>query len=200
MNLFKSLRLWVLTQFTCACTMPIVNSQTPVELPVSLLSESQMSIQSLSGTQTERGLLFTFNTVLFEFDSSTLTAQGYSKINELASVIQRYPQRKIYIEGHTDSIGQAAYNLELSEHRALAVRQALITAGIAAEQLTIRAYGETQPIASNTTAAGRQQNRRVEVLISNEALETKTLQSLTQGPRCAQKLKGPCAQKSGCAL
>lgn len=198
MNFFKLLMIGIITQFTLACTLPVVNSQPPADLPVSLLTDTQMSMQSLNGTPTERGLLFTFNTVLFEFDKSRLTAQGRAQINELARIIEGYPQRQIYIEGHTDSVGHTAYNMALSEHRALAVRQALIAQGINAEQLIVRAYGETQPVATNATSGGRQQNRRVEVLISNESLGSKTIQSLTTGG-CVSKTPA-CAPRRGCAL
>lgn len=197
MNFFQLFMIGILTQFTLACTMPIVNSQPPADLPVSLLANTQMSIQSLNGTQTERGLLFTFNTVLFEFDRSNLTAEGHSRMNELARVVEGYPQRKVYIEGHTDSIGQAAYNMALSENRALSVRQALTAKGIHAERLIVRAYGETRPVATNATSGGRQQNRRVEVLISNETLGIKSMQSLKGG--CVQRVK-PCAPRGGCAI
>ncbi|MBW6484923.1 MAG: outer membrane beta-barrel domain-containing protein [Syntrophobacterales bacterium] len=101
--------------------------------------------------------------VEFDFDKAVVKKQYYNEINELATVLKKYPELKIAIEGHTDSIGKAAYNEKLSQRRAEAVMNYLIKQSeIAAARLSAKGYGEARPIASNATKAGRQKNRRVE--------------------------------------
>jgi outer membrane protein OmpA-like peptidoglycan-associated protein len=80
--------------------------------------------------------------------------------------LQKYPERRVLIEGHTDSVGSDAYNLDLSQRRADAVRDFLLQNGVNAAQISTRGYGKASPVASNATAEGRQQNRRVELIIS----------------------------------
>jgi outer membrane protein OmpA-like peptidoglycan-associated protein len=99
--------------------------------------------------------------VRFENDSAQLTEDSSAALDPAAASVQRYPRLRIEIQGHTDSVGSDAYNLKLSQARAEAVREYLITRGVPASQLTAMGYGETQPVADNKTAAGRAQNRRV---------------------------------------
>jgi outer membrane protein OmpA-like peptidoglycan-associated protein len=87
---------------------------------------------------------------------------------KLADVLQQNPQRKVLVEGFTDSTGSSAYNQELSDRRATAVRTALTAMGIAADRVAIRGYGEAYPVAGNDTAQSRQMNRRVEIVLSDE--------------------------------
>ncbi len=119
------------------------------------------------GVQTDRGLQFTLNTVLFQVDKASLLAEGHRKINEFAGVIQQ-DNRMVLIAGHADSTGGEAYNDNLSERRAYTVREALIEEGIDSERLIVSAFGEKQPIASNATALGRKKNRRVEITLLND--------------------------------
>ena len=101
--------------------------------------------------------------VEFDFDKAVVKKQYYNEINELATVLKKYPDLKIAIEGHTDNIGTTAYNEKLSQRRAEAVMNYLIKQSeIDAARLSAKGYGETRPIASNATKAGRQKNRRVE--------------------------------------
>ena len=93
-----------------------------------------------------------------------------STIDRLAEFLKKYSTRNVLIEGHTDSIGTETYNLGLSQRRADAVKTALIVRGINPDRLTSTGYGESRPIASNATDAGRQENRRVEIVILNEKL------------------------------
>ena len=87
---------------------------------------------------------------------------------KLATVLQQNPQRTVLIEGFTDSTGTAAHNQELSERRANVVRSALLEQGVAAERISTRGFGESNPIATNETAANRQLNRRVEIVLSDD--------------------------------
>ncbi len=101
--------------------------------------------------------------VEFDFDKAVVKKQYYDEIGELASVLKKYPDLKIVIEGHTDNVGKPAYNEKLSQRRAEAVMSYLVKeSGIASDRLSARGYGQTRPVASNATKAGRQKNRRVE--------------------------------------
>ncbi len=104
--------------------------------------------------------------ILFDFDSADLRADAERTLAELAQVLVAYAPRPARVEGHTDSIASDAYNLGLSERRAAAVVQWLAAHGVAANRLQSAGLGESKPVADNATAAGRQENRRVEVIIA----------------------------------
>lgn len=125
-------------------------------------------VAELEAQRTERGLVLTLSDVLFDVDKATLKPGAERAVGELVAFLDEYPERNVLIEGFTDSTGDEAYNLELSERRADAVRGALTARGIAPDRIAIRGFGEQFPVATNDTAAGRQQNRRVEVIISDE--------------------------------
>ncbi len=103
--------------------------------------------------------------VLFDFNSSVIRPGAYPEIDRLARILKEYPQTRIRIEGHTDSIGSEEFNLRLSERRAMAVRDLLVSKGVSPSRITVIGYGESRPRASNDTAYGRQLNRRVEIYI-----------------------------------
>ena len=103
----------------------------------------------------------TLEGVTFEVNSARLTGESNAVLTAVAADLQKYPRLRIELQGHTDSSGSDAYNLNLSQERAAAVRAHLIESGVPAEQLVARGYGETMPIDSNTTADGRAHNRRV---------------------------------------
>ncbi|MBQ4889705.1 OmpA family protein [Shewanella sp. MMG014] len=103
----------------------------------------------------------------FEFDSQELSAGFIKELSELAANLKRYPQSRVTIVGHTDSLSSAAYNQFLSERRAQAVANKLLELGAAASQITVTGAGETRPIADNNTAEGRRKNRRVVVTVSD---------------------------------
>ena len=105
----------------------------------------------------------------FEYNSSQLTAPAQQTLNEVASALLTQPELNVEVQGHSDSIGSAAYNLSLSQRRADAVKAYLISKGVNASTLTAKGYGKTKPIFSNETAEGRTQNRRVEFEVTNGA-------------------------------
>ncbi|MCB1884666.1 MAG: OmpA family protein [Geminicoccaceae bacterium] len=104
--------------------------------------------------------------VSFDFDSATLRPEFRDSVQKLASVLNKYTDTDARIVGHTDSRGADAYNQTLSERRAVAVQQALISDGVAPQRLSTQGMGERQPRATNDTEAGRQLNRRVEIFVS----------------------------------
>jgi len=127
----------------------------------------QRDLQSLQGRQTNRGMVVTLGDVLFSTGKADLQPGAMRSVQQLAAVMQQYPERRVLIEGFTDSQGSDQLNLELSRRRAEAFRSALQQTGVAQDRIEVRAHGEAYPVADNGTAAGRQQNRRVEVLFSD---------------------------------
>ena len=125
-------------------------------------------LQSLNAKQTERGTLVTFGDVLFDFDRADLKSNSRDSITTLANYLIKNPDRKVIVEGYTDSKGSASYNQGLSERRANAVKNALVRAGVDPSRIVAQGYGKEYPVASNATDSGRAQNRRVEVTISND--------------------------------
>ena len=103
--------------------------------------------------------------VLFDTGSSALAPGAYERLRSLAGTLQRYPDTNIVVKGHTDSTGAESYNLKLSEDRAESVRKYLVAEGVSPSRVTAIGFGEAYPLVSDTSAAGRQQNRRVEIEI-----------------------------------
>jgi outer membrane protein OmpA-like peptidoglycan-associated protein len=103
--------------------------------------------------------------VLFDTGSSLIRPGGYDEIARIAEILNRYPQTRVTIEGHTDSAGSESYNMKLSEERARAVGEALVARGVDPGRVTAVGLGESRPIASNTTESGKQLNRRVSLLL-----------------------------------
>ncbi len=99
--------------------------------------------------------------VLFDVGSTRIKPGGMDEIYRVADILNRYPETRVEIGGHTDSTGSERSNFELSERRAQAVADALVNAGVNPRRISARGYGETRPVATNATEAGRQQNRRV---------------------------------------
>lgn len=128
----------------------------------------QQQLQDLQTRQTERGLVVTLGDILFQVDRAELQPGGIQQISRLADYLRENPDRSILIEGHTDSTGQDSYNLRLSEDRAYAVEDFLISQGVDPRRIASRGYGEQFPIAPNDTAAGRQENRRVEIIVPDQ--------------------------------
>src|SRR5262249_56908676 len=103
------------------------------------------------------------NEVLFDFDSAALRSASRDRLSEMAKVFTNYGDTTLYVEGHTDSIGSASYNKQLSQRRADSVADYLEGLGVKAGRINTFGYGKSQPRATNSTAAGRQLNRRVEI-------------------------------------
>jgi outer membrane protein OmpA-like peptidoglycan-associated protein len=132
-------------------------------------SKLEQEIEKLKAIKADRGLVITLGDVVFDVNQAGLKTGGVSAVGKLGAFLKEYPTRRVMVEGFTDSTGELAYNQALSERRALAVRQVLQTNGIETARIDFRGYGEDFPVATNETAAGRQMNRRVEIIISDEA-------------------------------
>ena len=130
------------------------------------VQQLQQELAALKAQQTDRGLVLTLGDVLFETGKAELRPGALRNLYPLVTFLQKYPERRVLIEGHTDSVGSEASNLDLSQRRADAVRDFLLQNGVRAAQITTHGYGKASPVASNDTVAGRQQNRRVELIIS----------------------------------
>lgn len=135
------------------------------ELANEQASTLRQQLENLQLRQTESGVVVTLGDVLFETGQTELRDGALDNLNEVVDLLQSEPDKKIRIEGHTDSIGSAESNLALSDQRANAVRVALESLGIAAERVTSVGLGEDFPIESNETEEGRGQNRRVDVIL-----------------------------------
>ena len=125
---------------------PVTKTPPPAPPPAAT------KIASISGAQ-------------FEFNKSTLTAEGRRNVAGAAATLKQHPNVQVYVDGHTDSVGSDAYNMALGERRARTVASALADEGISPSRMTTRSFGEQKPVASNETAAGRAENRRVEVVV-----------------------------------
>lgn len=127
-------------------------------------AEMQQQLEQLQAERTERGMVLTLGDVLFASNEATLQPGAARNIQNIAEFLKNYPERTAQIEGHTDSLGDDDYNMDLSRERAFAVRQALVAEGVEAHRISTQGFGEAVPVASNRTSSGRQQNRRVEVI------------------------------------
>lgn len=124
----------------------------------------------LSTRDSARGLIANMSDVLFKSGSSDLLPGARERLAKVSGIVLAYPTLHLQVEGHTDSVGTDEYNQSLSERRAAAVRDYLVQQGIASNSVDARGFGKTQPIATNETAEGRQQNRRVELVLSGDAI------------------------------
>ncbi|WP_440224346.1 OmpA family protein [Dokdonella sp. MW10] len=131
------------------------------------LETMRSKLTELETKQTERGLVVTLGDVLFEVNRSELKPGAARSLDQLAAALREDPQASVSIEGHTDSTGNHAYNIDLSARRANTVRNYLVSQGIPDARLRTRGLGPDYPVASNGNEAGRQQNRRVEVIVSS---------------------------------
>ncbi len=130
-------------------------------------AELQAEIAQLKAKPTDRGLVLTLGDVLFDTGRATLNPGAALQLDRLATFLNEHPDRRVQIEGFTDSIGTDAYNQDLSERRAEAVKAALAVRGIDPSRISTEGYGKAFPVASNSDSGGRQLNRRVEVIIGN---------------------------------
>jgi len=121
-------------------------------------------LAELKAEQTERGYVMTLGDVLFEYNRATLKRGAQMNLSRLVSFLQSHPEQNILIEGHTDNTGSESYNQKLSEQRAQSVQNFLISSGVNPQRIMAQGFGESYPVASNRNEAGRQQNRRVEII------------------------------------
>lgn len=127
----------------------------------------QRQLDEIHAMPTDRGLVLTLGDTLFTSGQADLRAGATGNLDRLAAFLNEYPDRTALIEGHTDSVGSEDYNRGLSQRRADSVRAYLVGRGIGSTRLVASGRGESAPVAGNDSAAGRQENRRVEIVISN---------------------------------
>ena len=127
----------------------------------------------LETRESVRGLVITMSDVLFDTGKFDLRPSAREALAKLSGVILSHPGLHLEVEGHADSVGSSERNQILSERRAGAVRSYLIEQGVAADSVTATGFGETAPVADNSTAAGRKKNRRVELIVSGEVIGVK---------------------------
>lgn len=130
-------------------------------------AEYQRQIDDLQAEVTDRGLVLTLGDVLFATGSAELQGGSNSNLDKLVGFLNEYPERRVQIEGHTDNVGDVGYNQGLSQRRADTVSAYLSRQGIASQRLSAAGIGMDRPVADNNTPTGRQQNRRVEIIIDN---------------------------------
>lgn len=128
----------------------------------------QLKLADIEARETERGLLVTLGDVLFQNGRWELQPAAAPRMDKLAAFLRQFPEKRLLIEGYTDAVGSDQSNIELSQRRADSVKAALSSRGIDSSRMTIGAYGESYPVATNQTSDGRQLNRRVEVVVSDE--------------------------------
>jgi outer membrane protein OmpA-like peptidoglycan-associated protein len=132
-----------------------------------LLKQFSMVLET---RDTERGLVVNMSDVLFDTGRYTLRQEAREKLARISGILLNYPELRIESEGHTDNVGSLELNQELSQRRADAVREYLISQGIPASSITSTGKNYSVPVASNDNSAGRQKNRRVELIVSGEVI------------------------------
>jgi outer membrane protein OmpA-like peptidoglycan-associated protein len=131
-------------------------------------AQLQAEIQQMKAKQTDRGIVLTLGDVLFDTGRAELNPGAASKMDQLSQFLAQHPDRRVEIDGFTDSVGSDAYNEELSQRRANAVKAALVSRGVDPTRINTQGYGKAYPVASNSDSGGRQLNRRVEVVIGGD--------------------------------
>ena len=146
----------------------LATASAKAERDQALIAQQEIQLKELNAKKTERGLVITLGDVLFSTNKAQLESGGVRNVQKLADFLKKYPQHKVLVEGYTDSTGSDSLNQELSDRRANSVRTALLDMGSSSDRVTARGYGEAYPVASNDTAASRQLNRRVEIILSDD--------------------------------
>ena len=128
--------------------------------------------QVLQTRDTARGLIVSMPDVLFDFNKYTLKPEARERLAKISGIVEAYPDLKLQVEGHTDSIGSDEYNLQLSEKRADSVRAFLVSNGVRPDHVSAEGLGKSDPVADNSTASGRKLNRRVDMVVSGDVIGT----------------------------
>jgi outer membrane protein OmpA-like peptidoglycan-associated protein len=131
-------------------------------------ARAQAELEALKATPTPRGLVMTLGDVLFDTGRAELKSGAGRKIDQLGQFLVEHPDRRVQIDGFTDSVGTDSYNTDLSQRRADAVKAALINRGVQPSRIGTEGYGKAYPVANNNDSGGRQLNRRVEVVIGGD--------------------------------
>ena len=142
-------------------------AKTQAAAAQSQLADTQQELRDLQAKQTNRGMVMTLSDVLFDTGRATLKPGADRDLDRLAQALKDNSNTRVMIEGHTDSVGGDDYNMALSEKRAESVADALQMRGVPADRYEVKGLGKEFPVASNSTQAGRQQNRRVEIVFSD---------------------------------
>ncbi len=135
-------------------------------------------LKALQATSSDRGMVLTLGDVLFDINESSLKPAAQTNLQQVATFLQKYPDRTLVIEGHTDNTGDEQYNMNLSSERAITVKTALTAQGIDPSRIIARGLGESAPLASNSDSAGRQRNRRVDLIFAEP--DTVTISSIDE--------------------
>jgi outer membrane protein OmpA-like peptidoglycan-associated protein len=141
--------------------------QSELEQEQARSRELEAELSALEAKRTDRGMLVTLDDVFFDTAAARIASGASRSLDKVVGFLKNNPDQRIIIEGHTDARGAADYNQRLSERRAEAVKQEMVARGIEANRLIARGYGESRPVTSNATQAGRQLNRRVEIIFPN---------------------------------
>ena len=141
------------------------NEEAAARLNAALIQLRTLVSEITNLRETSRGIVISLSDILFDVNRATLKSGAEANIERIAGVLKQYPDKQISVEGHTDATGSDSYNMKLSQDRAASVRNTLVRGGVNPELITSKGLGETQPVASNDTPAGRQQNRRVEIVV-----------------------------------
>jgi outer membrane protein OmpA-like peptidoglycan-associated protein len=160
-------RLEAREEETAAARMEADTARTAAAAAQQQTAELQREIEAMRARSTDRGLVLTLGDVLFETGRADLKPGAIVDLDQLARLLAKYPDRTVTIEGHTDSVGAEDYNVGLSHRRAESVRAYLTRQGVDPSRVVTQGMGESVPVATNDTAGGRQQNRRVEIIVSN---------------------------------
>jgi outer membrane protein OmpA-like peptidoglycan-associated protein len=126
--------------------------------------------QVLQTRDTARGLIVSMPDVLFDFNKYTLKPEARERLAKISGIVEAYPDLKLQVEGHTDSIGSDEYNVQLSEKRADSVRGFLVSNGVRPDHVSAEGFGKADPVADNSTASGRKLNRRVDMVVSGDVI------------------------------
>lgn len=141
------------------------NEAANAALNSALMQLRSLVVEITNLRETSRGLVISLSDILFDVGKATLKPGAEANLRRIAAILKQYPDKQISVEGHTDSDGSEAYNEKLSHDRAASVRTSLIAGGVDPNLITSKGLGESQPVATNATAAGKQQNRRVEIVV-----------------------------------